>query len=100
MPARAAAMHGGNLGRVVAVVVHDHDAVALRRAAGTGVRRPGTPPSAAAIVSNGTPDLEADGDGRQRVQQVVAARHVQPQLAELDVAGWPPPGPARAAGVQ
>ena len=42
-------------------------------------------------------DLEADGHGGQRVEQVVAARHLQPQLAELDIACSDAVGPS---GVQ
>ena len=76
---------GGDLGRVMTVVVYDHDAVffpealesplgalELRQRGGDG--------------REGDADLEADGHGRERVQQVVPARHLQAQLAQFDVA--------------
>ena len=74
-----------DLGRVVAVVVDDQDAAGLAEqleaalgAAELGQRR--------GDGLEAQPELEADGDGGERVQQVVAARHGQPQRAQLAAA--------------
>ena len=73
--------HRGDLGRMMAVVVDDQDPVRLA----THLE----PPLGAAELAQARrqalerhAELEADGDGGQRVQQVVASRHVQLQATE------------------
>ena len=75
--------HGGDLGRMVAVVVDDQDAVGL-------AANFEAPFGAAELAKAGgdlrerQAQLEPDRDGRQRVLQVVASGHLQRQIAERD----------------
>ncbi len=75
---------GGDLGRVMTVVVHDHHAVFLPEPLESPLGALELRERSRNRVERNA-DLEADGHRRQRVQQVVPARHLQPQLAELDV---------------
>ncbi len=75
--------HGGNLRRVMTVVVHQQDALRLPA-------HLETPLDTAKVVEPGRDPierqtkLESDRNGRQRILQVVPSRHVQQQRPERD----------------
>ena len=80
--------HGGDLHRMVAVVVDDGDAVP---GAGAGE----APPHAAETCERaadrviGDAELMRDGDGRRGIERIVPARHRQREIRDLvhDLAG-------------
>ena len=68
--------HGGDFGRVVPVVVDDEDAVRLAAKVESPLRAPKIPEAGRGQLE-GHAELRGDGDGGQRVLQVVPARHLQ-----------------------
>ena len=75
--ARAALQHGGDLDRVVAVIVDDRDAVPLAGRGEAALHAARTCASALANRLVADAQLVGDGDGGQRVLDVVLAEHRQ-----------------------